>query len=261
MLKFYKYQATGNDFILIDNRENIFDAKNKELIEHLCDRRFGIGADGLILIHNDTLYNSDFTMEYVNSDGNPSSMCGNGARCSVAFVRDLGIVKDVCTFQANDGQHSATISGSIVSVKMKDVDKVELYDKHSFVDTGSPHHVALVRDLDRYSVYSRGQSISHGDLYGLSGSNVNFVEQEGPNRFNIRTYERGVEDETLSCGTGATAVALSMYALKKADSTTIDISVLGGDLQIEFKEDNGKFTDVYLIGPAQFVFQGEVKIK
>ncbi|MHC5352925.1 diaminopimelate epimerase [Myroides sp. LJL115] len=260
MLEFYKYQATGNDFILIDNRDNTFDKNNKELIAHLCDRRFGIGADGLILIQNDTITESDFEMIYINCDGNPSSMCGNGARAAVAFARDLDIISHSCNFQANDGGHNATIEGDLVKVQMKDVSQVEIHPKHSFVDTGSPHHIAIVRNLDRFSVYSKGQGISQGELYKPHGSNVNFVEQEGPNRFNIRTYERGVEDETLSCGTGATAVALAMYALKKADATCVDISVLGGNLQIEFKHNNGEFTQIFLKGPAEFVFKGEVNI-
>lgn len=260
MLEFYKYQATGNDFILIDNRDNTFDENNKELISHLCDRRFGIGADGLILIQKDSLYHSDFEMIYINCDGNPSSMCGNGARAAVAFARDLHIITKSCNFLANDGAHKATIEANLVRVQMKDVREVEIHPKHTFVNTGSPHHVAVVRNLDHFSVYSKGQGISHSQLYKPNGSNVNFVEQEGPNRFNIRTYERGVEDETLSCGTGATAVALAMYALKKADATCIDIGVLGGDLQIEFNHNNGEFTQIFLKGPAEFVFKGEVKI-
>ncbi|MHC5201409.1 diaminopimelate epimerase [Myroides sp. LJL119] len=257
MLEFYKYQATGNDFVMIDNTNGEFDKQNSSFIEQLCDRRFGIGADGLICLEKDLDHNSDFKMVYFNADGKQSSMCGNGARATVAFAKDLGIIKDSCVFWAYDGKHSAYIDQQGIHLKMGDVDFIDIQKKSCFLDTGSPHHVEMVRDLSHYNVYSKGQSIRNNAIYKpKGGTNVNFVEQEGPNLFYIRTYERGVEDETLSCGTGATAVALCMFALKKADTSPIHIGVLGGDLKVSFAYENQKFTNIYLTGDAVFVFKG-----
>ncbi|MTG97168.1 MULTISPECIES: diaminopimelate epimerase [Myroides] len=255
MLKFYKYQGTGNDFVMIDNRDSHFPKANQELIELLCDRRFGIGADGLILLENDRDF--DFKMVYFNADGKQSSMCGNGGRCIVAFAKDLGVIQNQCRFIAVDGEHTAKISSEgLVSLQMIDVDKVHVEKKFSFLNTGSPHHVEVVRELDRYGVFVKGKAIRESERYAPFGTNVNFVEQEGPNRFRIRTFERGVEDETLSCGTGATAVAIAMYHQGKADANDIVIEVEGGELSISFDKRDNTYTNVYLTGPAEFVFQG-----
>ncbi len=254
-MKFYKYQGTGNDFVMIDNRDNSFPKNDISLISHLCDRRFGIGADGLILLENDA--ETDFRMVYYNSDGNESSMCGNGGRCIVAFAKQLGIIENQTTFIATDGLHFATIEGDMVSLQMKDVDEVKISDHYVFLDTGSPHHVEFVEDLDNWDVKTQGAKIRYGELYGQKGSNVNFVKQLSENVFRIRTYERGVEDETLSCGTGATATAIAMHALGKTFSENITIQVEGGDLTISFKNDSG-YKDVYLKGKAEFVFEGKI---
>ena len=255
---FYKYQGTGNDFVMIDNRDGIF-KKNTTVIEQLCDRRFGIGADGLILLENDKI--ADFRMVYYNSDGNESSMCGNGGRCIVAFAKKLGIINSETDFIATDGPHYATISeDGIVSLQMKDVDTVKQEKNYVFLDTGSPHHVELVDDLKIFDVKNEGSKIRYSELYGKTGSNVNFVKEEKDGVFSIRTYERGVEDETLSCGTGATAVALAMNALGKTTSNTIQLNVEGGKLEVSFKKSGEKYTDVFLKGPAVFVFKGNLKI-
>lgn len=258
-LTFYKYQGTGNDFIMIDNRLNIFPKENTQFIEQLCDRRFGIGADGLILLENHTTY--DFKMVYFNSDGNESSMCGNGGRCLVAFAKQLGIIEATAEFEAVDGYHYAKIIGDdLVLLQMKDVDRIAVHQKYSFLNTGSPHHVQLVSDLKNLDVKTEGAKIRYSDLYGKAGCNINFVHQLENDIFAVRTYERGVEDETLSCGTGATAVAIAMHHMDKTKSNSIDLQVEGGKLSVQFKENNGVYSDVFLVGPATFVFEGMIDL-
>ncbi|GEP52119.1 diaminopimelate epimerase [Flavobacterium noncentrifugens] len=258
-LTFYKYQGTGNDFVMIDNRDGKFPKENTEIVAKLCDRRFGIGADGLILLENDP--ETDFRMVYYNSDGNTSSMCGNGGRCLVSFAKSLDIIQKETTFIATDGLHQATIfDDGTVSLQMKDVDTIEITAEHVFLDTGSPHHVQMEENLKDFDVKTQGANIRYSDIYGKAGSNVNFVNQDNEDTFSVRTYERGVEDETLSCGTGATAVAIAMKALGKTNSDTINLNVEGGKLEVSFTEKDEKFTDVFLKGPATFVFKGEIEI-
>ena len=205
---FNKYLGTGYDFVLFDNREGQFPKDNTALVNFLCDRRFGIGADGLILLENSAEF--DFHMVYYNSDGKTSTMCGNGGRCIVAFAKYLGMITTATEFSAVDGTHNATIDGDMVSLGMIAVDTIRQTDKYQFLDTGSPHHVQLVQDLDTLNVAQEGAKIRFG-IYGASGSNVNFVSKKNDTHFHVRTYERGVEGETLSCGTGVTAVALAMH--------------------------------------------------
>ncbi len=258
-IEFYKYQGTGNDFVMIDNRSNFFPKENVQLIARLCDRRFGIGADGLILLENDS--ETDFKMVYYNSDGNQSSMCGNGGRCLVAFAKKLSVINNRCTFIATDGLHNATITeNGLVSLQMIDVSNVKITPEYSFLNTGSPHHVQMVEDLGNYNIKDNGAAIRYGALYGKEGSNINFVKQIDSNTFSLRTYERGVEDETLSCGTGATAAAIAMNATGKTNSTSIHLNVEGGKLEVSFDKKDGQFTNVFLIGPAEFVFKGEIEI-
>ena len=253
---FYKYQGTGNDFVIIDNRQDIFPKNDTKLINKICDRRFGVGADGLILLENDKV--SDFKMVYYNADGNESSMCGNGGRCLVAFANFLGIVEKECTFNAIDGLHHATIDGETITLKMNDVSEIRETNLYGFLDTGSPHHVQLVNSLDDFDVFNEGRKIRYG-LYGEPGSNINFVQQEDTDRFAVRTYERGVEDETLSCGTGVTAVAIAMHKFGKTTANKVNISTKGGDLIIYFDQQNGSYTDIFLTGPAVQVFKGELE--
>lgn len=250
----YKYQGTGNDFVMIDNRLRIFPKNDINLIAKLCDRRFGIGADGLILLENDNA--TDFKMVYYNSDGNQSSMCGNGGRCLVAFAKKLGIIKNKATFIAIDGLHQATINeNDIVSLQMKDVSEIDIHEKYVFLNTGSPHHIQIIENLASFDVKKEGEKIRYSNLYGKEGSNVNFVTQISENEFSIRTYERGVEDETLSCGTGATATAIAMNFMGKTKSNNIIINVEGGKLEVSFQENSEVFTNVFLKGPAEFVFE------
>jgi diaminopimelate epimerase len=258
-VEFYKYQGTGNDFVMIDNRLVTFPKENTALVAHLCNRRFGIGGDGLILLENDS--ESDFKMVYYNSDGSQSTMCGNGGRCLVAFAKKLNVIGNSTTFNAVDGLHHATVSeDGIVSLQMIDVLNIKKESDYTFLDTGSPHHVQIVNDLENYNVKEQGASIRYSELYGKQGSNINFVKKIDATTFSLRTYERGVEDETLACGTGATAVAIAMNATGTTDATVIDLNVEGGKLVVSFDKKDDKYTNVYLRGPAEFVFEGTIEV-
>jgi diaminopimelate epimerase len=252
-ISFYKYQGTGNDFVMIDNRIDCFPKNDIELVKKLCDRRFGVGADGLILLEDHA--SLDFRMVYHNADGNLSSMCGNGGRCIVKFAKQLGIIDDFTKFEAVDGFHEATIKDDRVLLKMNDVKNIIISENHTFLDTGSPHHVELVENLKEFDVKKNGALIRH-NMYGKDGANVNFVEQTGDNMFSVRTYERGVEDETLSCGTGVTAVALSLFETSVVNSNKVTLKTLGGVLTVGFDHLSGIYSNVYLEGPASFVFKG-----
>lgn len=255
-IRFYKYQGTGNDFIIIDNRDQLFDKSNHEYIAKLCHRKFGIGADGLILL--ETHATCDFKMVYYNSDGNESTMCGNGGRCITAFAHNIGVIGNTAKFEAIDGLHLAHIKGDEVSLQMGDVDGIQKYDSHVFLDTGSPHHVELVHQLNALDVKSRGSHIRNSELYKEQGSNVNFVERINSESFKVRTYERGVEDETLSCGTGVTAVALAMHYIGETEKHIVNLKTLGGDLKVKFKVAENSYRDIWLIGPAKEVFKGTI---
>lgn len=255
--RFYKYQGTGNDFIMIDNRDLKFPIV-QDKIAALCARGKSIGADGLILLQNLSGY--DFEMIYFNSDGRQSSMCGNGGRCIVAFAKMLGLIDDKATFRAIDGDHEASVEeNNVVRLKMKDVAKVELSEDFAFIDTGSPHCVKEVATLAAYDVYKEGKAIRNSDRFVKEGTNVNFIEQEGQ-VINVRTYERGVENETLSCGTGVTAVAL--YAASKGIAEqACFLKTPGGNLKVTFeKNGNGGFQNIWLEGPTEMVFKGEVNV-
>lgn len=257
ILNFYKYQGAGNDFIFIDNRNQVFPKKNKELVQHLCDRHFGVGADGLILIEDHP--KTDFSMVYYNADSS-QTMCGNGARCAVAFAKQLGIVSASTNFTAYDGDHYAEINtDGTISLEMIDVEKVDVMEDHIFTNTGTLHHVELVNDLENYPVVEKGRSIRN-EVYGREGSNVNFIQQTNSNSFRIRTYERGVEDETLACGTGITAAAIAAHKMGKTTDTTVNLAAVGGNLKVSFDAVDGIYKNIVLTGPAEFVFQGTINI-
>ncbi|AJR04579.1 diaminopimelate epimerase [Siansivirga zeaxanthinifaciens] len=253
---FYKYQGTGNDFVMIDNRQQTFNKKDTKHIAFLCDRRFGIGADGLILLENHPEY--DFKMVYYNADGNESTMCGNGGRCLVAFAKDLDVISNKAVFEAIDGLHHATINKGIVELQMQNVQRVEKFDSHVFLNTGSPHHVQFETEIEDFDIKTKGAKIRYGAPYNEAGSNVNFVKKITNDVFRVRTYERGVEDETLSCGTGVTAVAIAMHALGETDKNRIKLQVEGGELQVAFDADNDGYKNIWLVGPATFVFKGSI---
>jgi len=258
IIQFYKYQGTGNDFIIIDNRQELFPKMNTKLITTLCDRKFGIGADGLILLELSKQH--DFKMIYYNADGKEGSMCGNGGRCTVAFAKKLQIIESKTSFEAIDGLHEAVILDDVVSLKMADVSKVENYEDYLFLDTGSPHHITYVDDVNNVNVKISGSKIRYGAPYFTEGSNVNFVQKLKENSFKVRTYERGVEDETLSCGTGVTAVAIASHKAKKTNHNKVLLETLGGNLEVSFEFENDIYKNVYLKGKAILVFNGEITI-
>ncbi|NOR28303.1 MAG: diaminopimelate epimerase [Lutibacter sp.] len=257
-IHFYKYQGTGNDFIMIDNRSLTFPKNNVKLIHKLCDRRFGIGADGLILLEPSK--ENDFTMVYFNADGNEGSMCGNGGRCLVAFAKQLEIITTETTFEAVDGLHFASINNNIVSLQMIDIDTIDIFSDYCFLNTGSPHHVNFNKNVTTLNVKIEGSKIRYGAPYFKEGTNVNFAEQTSNNSFKVRTYERGVEDETLACGTGVTAVAIAANKTNKTNATSINIEVLGGNLEVSFEKEANTYKNVFLKGPAQLVFEGNISI-
>jgi len=254
-LEFYKYQGTGNDFIILDNRKKSFPENNRELVAKLCHRKFGIGADGLILLELKEGY--DFSMVYYNSDGLPSSMCGNGGRCLVAFAKRIGLIENTAFFAAVDGSHNAYIYGEMVQLEMKPVSTILKKRNIYFLDTGSPHHVQFVKGLENMDVKKHGAKLRYG-LYGASGANINFVSERDKDSFSVRTYERGVEDETLSCGTGVTATAIALYE----DNHNIQIPIIlhtpGGILKVSFKKEEGVYKEVVLEGTANFVYKGTI---
>lgn len=254
-MKFYKYHGTGNDFILIDNRDGEY-VLSQPQVAALCHRRFGIGADGLMLLENVDGY--DFKMVYYNSDGNESTMCGNGGRCIVAFAHKLGIINDKASFLAIDGPHDATLrADGIVSLHMKDVPEMLIQEGHTVLNTGSPHYVTWVRDVKETDVFHEGRSIRNRQEYSPGGINVNFVQTAGDTLM-VRTYERGVEDETMSCGTGVTAAAIASTC-NSTGSFNTNIETPGGNLMVSFTKDGPTSArDVTLIGMATFVFEGEV---
>src|SRR5690554_1560051 len=227
-LEFNKYQGTGNDFIMIDGRDRRFDETDIPLVSRLCDRRFGVGADGLILIREKAGY--DFEMIYYNADGS-QSMCGNGARCAVAFSRSLGLLTDQCRFYAFDGPHEARYHQGQVALGMRPVGGISVIGEAFYVNTGSPHHVTIVDEVRDYPVVEEGAQIRYSDRYP-EGTNVNFVSVMSEEEIFVRTYERGVENETLSCGTGVTACALVVGKLKGKNE--IGVQTLGGRLMVSF---------------------------
>ncbi len=254
-IAFYKYQGTGNDFIMIDDRKETFDLDDHGFIAHLCHRKFGIGADGLILIRN--YQEADFEMIYYNADGHLTSLCGNGSRCAVMFAHQLGVVKNTCKFMTVEGILEASIEHDQVFLKMPDVKAVEIHENYYFLNTGSPHHICHVNDVKTHDVYADGKKIRNGAPYFEVGTNVNFVQENSEDQIFVRTYERGVEDETLSCGTGVTAAAL-VQGLRGAKSP-ISVTTLGGDLQVKFEKiSDGGYKNIYLIGPAKKVFSGTI---
>lgn len=258
-LHFYKYQGTGNDFVILDNRKNELNL-SKEQIRFLCDRRFGIGADGLMLLNTHAHY--DFEMKYYNADGRESSMCGNGGRCLVKFAHDKGILKSEYHFIASDGEHLASVEpDGTVALKMSDVDTVRDEDGKFILNTGSPHYVCMVENVMHLDVVERGRHIRYNDEFRNEGINVNFVEQtDDRDKIIVRTYERGVEDETYSCGTGVTAAALVCYHNENGYNHVV-VKTKGGKLSVEFDRIDDCFKNIWLIGPAIKAFEGDIEIQ
>jgi diaminopimelate epimerase len=260
-LQFYKYHGTGNDFILADNRDGNF-IPGPELIASLCHRRFGIGADGLILLEKMPGY--DFGMRYYNSDGNESTMCGNGGRCITAFADFLSLPGNIYRFYAIDGEHSGIILDKngdryLVRIKMNNVNASSKWGTDEIINTGSPHLVRFVSDTDGLDVVKEGRALRFHPDFQPSGLNVNFVKVIGSSLF-VRTYERGVEDETLSCGTGVTASALAFAKRQGLNGGTVHVETPGGNLMVHFTLVPGGFAEIWLEGPAVKVFEGYIDI-
>ena len=259
-LHFNKYQGTGNDFILADNRKNEY-SLTSEQIHQLCDRRFGIGADGLMLLNEKAGF--DFEMKYYNADGKEGSMCGNGGRCMTKFASQLGIQREIYRFLASDGVHEAEIDlEGIVSLKMKDVKNIGKFHGDFIVNTGSPHYVKMVTNVMSLDVFKKGYEIRHSKEFEDEGINVNFTEQLSEvDKIIVRTFERGVEDETFSCGTGVTAAALVCYHNENGFNE-VEVKTLGGILTVEFDRlDDTRYENIWLCGPAEKVYEGTVEIK
>ena len=260
LIPFSKYHGTGNDFIMIDNREMLLQRDNVALYRQLCHRHFGIGADGVILLQN--LEGADFEMVYFNADGRESTMCGNGGRCMVAFAIRCGMQKEQFYFKAIDGMHEAFVADGKVHLKMQDVQIGARRDTAYILDTGSPHYVRFSEEVSGMDVKTAGARIRHAPEFAAAGINVNFVEvlQGG---LLVRTFERGVEDETLSCGTGVTAAALAFadaQSLPEGEHA-IAITTPGGELEVRFRVEGPQvFRDVWLVGPAVAVFDGTITI-
>ena len=257
IIPFNKYQGAGNDFVIIDNRSGLFDPQNSALINNLCNRRFGIGADGLILIAESSLY--DFEMIYFNSDGYAGTMCGNGGRCSAGFAIRSGIAGNQLSFNAADGLHYAVSEDNLIRLSMNDVNDSQLVDGNYFINTGSPHYVLFMDDIDSIDVNTAGKEIRWSGKFAPGGTNVNFVEA-GEKGIYVRTFERGVEEETLSCGTGVTASAIASVLSGHFDTNSVSVRTKGGDLSVSFNISNKNITDIWLSGPATFVYEGTIEI-
>lgn len=255
-LPFFKYQGAGNDFILIDERSEVYPLDSNR-IRFLCDRHFGIGADGFMRLQAEPGY--DFRMVYYNSDGHESTLCGNGGRCMIAFAAYLGIIDTHARFIAMDGVHEGyLLPDATVRLKMQDCKPAEKHNQGYFLNTGSPHLVCFTENLNDFPVVAEGRRLRNLAEYQPGGLNVNFVAKSGSS-WHIRTYERGVEDETLACGTGTTAAALCLAGLDPALPSPVGLQTRGGLLRVHFERTAGQFTEVWLEGPAIQVFSGNIE--
>lgn len=253
-MHFYKYQATGNDFIMINGFDQPVELDSK-LIQHMADRKFGIGSDGVIVLTNHPVHS--FEMIFYNPDGS-KSMCGNGARCAVQLAHDLKIIDKSCQFVAIDGLHTGEIREQDVRISMMDVMEIKPSKEYIFINTGSPHHIVFKENVNQVDVLSEGSKIRHHKDYLPLGTNVNFLQELESGKIFVRTYEKGVENETLSCGTGVTAASIA-YGIGN-DMEAVAVKTLGGNLSVDFiKRSNNHITDIYLCGPTKKVFKGEIE--
>lgn len=258
-VKFHKYQGSGNDFVLLNNRYNTYSNLTTEQIAHLCDRHFGIGADGLMLLENSQGH--DFKMVYFNSDGRQSTMCGNGGRCIIRFANDQKIIGDHTFFLAVDGVHQGKINeNGSVSLQMADVNGYEKDNDNFILQTGSPHYVIFTENVKAIDIVTEARKVRYNERFKDFGINVNFVQQISDNEIFVRTYERGVEDETLSCGTGVVAASLAYILKNDLNNEKISVNTKGGQLSVSFKRNGNNFTDVWLTGGALKVFEGSIEI-
>ncbi len=257
IIVFNKYQGTGNDFIIIDNRNGGFDPENSALIKKLCDRRFGIGADGLVLIGSSEQY--DFEMKYFNSDGFESTMCGNGGRCSSAYAMRAGIAGERLSFKTVDGVHKAVADAGLIRLQMNNVNDTRIVSGNNFINTGSPHCIVFQKDIDKLDINAEGKKLRWSNDFAPEGTNVNFVEVM-ENGIYVRTFERGVEEETLSCGTGVTASAIASVLAGQFDTIPVNVKTRGGNLSVSFNIAGNSICDIWLSGPATYVFEGMIEV-
>jgi len=259
--------GAGNDFVLIDNRTGEIHLDRSQ-IASLCDRHRGIGADGILLLEKAS-NNADFRMRYFNADGGEAEMCGNGARCFARFAKKVAGASEKISFETPAGVIAAELAGDLVTLQMTEPTdlrpnvKLHVADEHKtvhFINSGVPHVVIPVSQIDDVDVRQVGSAVRHHEMFSPKGANVNFIEKRGPNKIAIRTYERGVEDETLACGTGVVASALVFAALEKVNGPVTVITRGGDELQVGFEKTNNLFSNVTLTGPAEFVFEGAVEI-
>lgn len=255
IFSFVKYQGTGNDFVIVDNRDSSFPIEDHHLIAQLCHRNYGIGADGFIAIESDTT--SDFFMRYFNANGHEGSLCGNGSRCAVHYAKTLDLTKKEVVFRAADGLHQAQFIGEEVALSLHAVSNWEIIEDKLFIDTGSPHHIAFVDEVATVDVANLGAALAHGPPYYADGTNVNFVTVTANDSLHVRTFERGVEAETLSCGTGVTAAAIGAHISKRVTAEKISIQTNGGELTVSFTAISNRYEEVVLQGPATPVFKGQ----
>ena len=253
IIKFFKYQGTGNDFIIIDDRKNMFNEKDSKLISALCERKIGIGADGLILLRDHSKY--DFNMIYFNSDGNESTMCGNGGRCIISFAQSLNVIKERTKFLAIDGPHDGIILDKVIKIKMNNVSKVQKVENGLIMNTGSPHYIELVNNLEEIDLEKRGIEINNLRFLNNEGINVNLIQINQD--IYMRTYERGINSETLSCGTGAVAASIGLHYIKLVKDNIIKINTRGGSLEVSFELKNGNYHNIWLTGEVNLVYVGE----
>lgn len=252
-MNFYKYQGCGNDFIILDGRKENLNP-SEEWIAKVCHRRFGIGADGLMILEPSE--QADFQMKYFNSDGKSSTFCGNGGRCIVRFAQERGIISETANFLFDGNLYSAHLHEDLISLKMQDVLEIENNGEDFVLDTGSPHYVHFEENIDEIDLLTYARKIRYSDTYP-KGINVNLVQKDQDHLY-MRTYERGVEDETYSCGTGVVAAALASVYKNNSDKNTIAVHTKGGNFEVKFRRLENGFQDIHLIGPAEFVFQGNI---
>lgn len=252
-IPFSKYQGTGNDFVVVDNRDQRFPTENLTVVRQMCDRKFGIGSDGLILIEPDD--QTDFYMNFFNPDGS-QSYCGNGSRCAVHFARANDLIGDSCTFRAIDGEHRGMVKPDEIMISIRPVAEAEPRGDDFLIHTGSPHYVVFCTDVDEIDILPAARNIRYNTEFKENGVNVNFVEVLDEKNIRIRTYERGVEDETLSCGTGVTAAAIT-HLMREGSGRKVHVETRGGTLDVSATKGGDKlFFDVWLTGPAVETFTG-----
>lgn len=254
LLKFSKYQGTGNDFVMVDDRLLSFPTENLSVIQKICHRKYGVGADGLILIQPGS--EADFYMNFFNPDGT-QSYCGNGSRCAVQFAKTIGAIGKTCTYKAIDGLHQGQIQeNGWIATSILPVFEIQNIGDDLFLNTGSPHYIKFCDNLQEINIIAEARKIRYDARFAPGGTNVNFVQRINASNIKMRTYERGVEDETLSCGTGVTAAALAVMT----ESGIISVETKGGQLKVQASKSTTGFDNITLSGPAELVYNGEMEL-